>query len=99
MTEQKPQEKIDDLSNRAKGLVNKGNQRHIVVRKADGEKIFEFSVTVGIIAAFVLIFLMPGWGWLLAIGVAIYATVKKIRVELVRDLSDEDDVVQVDLEE
>lgn len=97
MTKIKRNEQLNNLGDQAKSLVERGNARHVIIRNEDGSKVAEFSVTVAIIGA-VLLFFMP-WSWFIILGAAVYGIVKKLRVEVVRDLSNDDDAIQVDLDE
>ena len=90
-------EQINEIGDQAKKLLAKGNSRHVVVRNADGSKLAEFSVTVAVIGGILLFFIMPA-SWFIIFAAAIYGIVKKIRVEIVRDLLEEDDSIQVDLD-
>ena len=88
-------EQVNEIREQAKNLLDKGNSRHVVIRNADGSKIAEFSVTVAVIGI-ALLFFMP-WTWFIIAAAAVYGMVKKIRVEVVRDIIN-DDEIQVDLD-
>jgi uncharacterized sodium:solute symporter family permease YidK len=96
MSEQKPKETVNQLLEQGKGLVEKGNQRHIVVRDADGKKIVDVSFTVAAIIGLVLFFMQP-IGWLIAIAASIYGVMKKLKIEVARNLTEEDEVVEMQL--
>lgn len=96
MSEQKTKETVNQLLDQGKDLVEKGNQRHIVVRTANGEKLIDVSFTVAAIVVVVLFFMQP-IGWLVAIGASIYGVTKKLKIEVARTLTDEDNVVEIQL--
>ena len=88
-------EQVNEIREQAKNLLEKGNSRHVVLRNADGSKIAELSLTVAVIVV-ALLFFLP-WTWFIIAAAAVYGMVKKIRVEVVRDIIDDDDI-QVDLD-
>jgi hypothetical protein len=91
----KRNEQLNEIGEQAKNLLDKGNSRHVVLRNADGSKIAEVSMTLAaLVVAFVLF--MP-WSWFIIAAAAVYGMVKKIRVEVVRDILNDDDI-QVDLD-
>lgn len=96
MTKIKQNDQFNELGEQAKSLIEKGNARHVILRNEDGSKIVDMSLTVAIVIGAVLLF-MP-WNWVIIAVAAIYGIVKKIRVEIVRDLTDEDDAIEVDLD-
>jgi hypothetical protein len=68
----------------------------VVIRKADGEKLVELNLTIAIILGIAIIFLLP-ISWTLVALLFIAGIVMKLRIELVHDLTEKDNVVQVDL--
>jgi hypothetical protein len=96
MTNKQPNETLNELNNQVKNWVAKGNQRHVVIRKADGEKLVELNLTIAIILGIAIIFLLP-ISWTLVALLFIAGIVMKLRIELVHDLTEKDNVVQVDL--
>jgi hypothetical protein len=86
----KRNEQINEISDHAKSLIAKGNSRHVVIRDASGSKMAEFSMTVAVIGG-VLLFFLP-WSWFIIAGAAVYGMAKKIRVEFVRDILNEDEI-------
>lgn len=84
---------VNTITDQIKELVEQGNMRRVVLRKPDNEQLFEVSLTVAVavIAGFVIF--MPGgfFFMMLAIFGGILA---KLRVEILRELSDDDDVVE-----
>lgn len=97
MTKIKPNDSVNEIGEKAKNIVAKGNSRHVVIRSAKGDKIAEFSVTVAAIGGAMLFFMAP-WGWMLLLGAGFYGMIKKVRVEFVRDISDDDDSINIDVE-
>lgn len=99
MPEPKSKETLDTARDQIKQWVAQGNQRHVIFRKADGEKFAEFSLTVVAIMAAIFLFFTFPWGWTLALVAAIFGTMAKIRIEVVRDLTGDDNTLQVDPDE
>ena len=88
-------DQINELGDKARELVRKGNARHIVIRKANGEKMAEFSMTVAVIGGALLLFMTP-FSWLIVFAAAIYGMTQKLRVEMVREITDGDDSIHMD---
>lgn len=96
MTQEKTKETFNQIVEQGKDIVEKGNQRHIVIRDADGKKLADLSFTVVTVIAVVLLFAQPV-GWLIAIAATIYGIARKLKLEILRDITDEDNVVEVNL--
>jgi hypothetical protein len=88
-------DQISELGDKARNLVRQGNARHIVIRKANGEKMAEFSMTVAVVGALFIAFMTP-FTWILVFAAAIYGMSQKLRVEVVREISDGDDSIHMD---
>lgn len=76
-----------------KEVIEQGNVRRFVVRKSNDDKLFEVSLTiaVGVVAA-IIIFVPGGFFWTLLAVIA--GIIAKLRVEILRELNDDDDVVE-----
>ncbi|MDQ7027398.1 MAG: DUF4342 domain-containing protein [Anaerolineae bacterium] len=97
MTKIKPNDSVNEITEKAKNIIAKGNARHVVIRSAKGDRIAEFSMTVAAIGGMILFFMAP-WGWMLLLAAGFYGMMKKVRVELVRDISDDDDSIEIDID-
>jgi hypothetical protein len=75
------------LVDRVQDLVKQGNVRRIVVRSADDKVILETSLTIGAVAGGVL--MLTPFGLPLAILGAIAAVATRVKIEIVRDVTDE----------
>jgi hypothetical protein len=80
------------LVDRIQELIREGNVRRIIVRSADDKVIMETSVTIAVAAGGVLMLTPPGW-ILAALG-AIAAAVARVKIEIVREIADGDEVVE-----
>jgi hypothetical protein len=83
---------VDALLKRGQEFLN--NDRHIILRTADGKELLDVSMTVAFISAGVLLFFGPA-GFTLALLAVIAGIVMKVRVEVVRELNDDDDTVVI----
>jgi len=79
------------LVDRVQDLVKQGNVRRIVIRSADDKVILETSLTIGAVAGGVL--MLTPLGWPLAIIGAIAAVAARVKIEIVREVTDEEPTV------
>ncbi len=84
---------MTELSDTAQNLLNQGNRRRVVARTHDNRVMFDVPLTYVVGGGLVVLFLMPGWGWLIALGVVAYGFANRIKLELVRELTDDDEPV------
>ena len=82
---------MTELSDSAQNLLNQGNRRRVMARTQDNRVLFDVPLTYVVVGAAVLFF-MP-WGWLVALAGAGYGFANRIKLELVRELTDEDEPV------
>ena len=85
---------MSEISDTAQNLLDQGNRRRVLARADDGRVMFDVPLTYVVAGGAVLLFFMPGWGWLIALGLVGYGFANRIKLELVRELSDEDDTLQ-----
>ena len=72
-------------------LVEAGNRRRVIIRRADGTKMLDVTVTVAAAAIVVALFVLPFSWWILAI--AVFAGIAlKLRVEVLREITGGDDI-------
>ena len=71
-----------------KALVAEGNVRRVRIRAEDGTVFLEIPLTAGALAGGVVVLTAP---WLAAIG-AVAGLAAKVKLEIVRDPSDHDDL-------
>lgn len=67
-------------------VVKQGNVRRVIVRTKDGRTIVDTTLTVGAAAGGLLFFA----GWPIIALTAVAALVSQVRVQIVRELSDDD---------
>ncbi|MCA9913571.1 MAG: DUF4342 domain-containing protein [Anaerolineae bacterium] len=94
MTTQQTERPVDRLLEQGKDIVQQGNARHLVIRNADGTQIASISLTVAVVLGFASMILLPFWGMILLVAAGFFAAGKRIKVELVRELTNDDNVVQ-----
>jgi hypothetical protein len=80
------------LVERIQELIKKGNARRIVVRNADDKVMMEISVTIAVVAGVILVLTPIGWV-LAALGV-IAAIVARVKIEIVREVTEDSEVVE-----
>ncbi len=90
----KTERPVDRLVEQGRELVQRGNRRHVVIRNAEGKQMATFSLTVAVIAGLAALVLLPFWGIILLVIGAFIATGAKIKVELVREVTDDDSLIQ-----
>lgn len=83
-----------DLMNTGRDLLQAGNERHIIIRSQNGDKIVDVTFTVAAVLAVLVIFIQP-LGTIALIAGVVYAIVTRARIEIVRDLRDDDNVVEI----
>jgi hypothetical protein len=93
MTQQQPREIVNEVATQARDLIEKGNHRHLVIRRADGTQLVDVSLTVAAVIG-ALVFVMP-WSWFIIGAASVYGIVSKLRVEVVRDTTDQDQVIEI----
>ena len=95
MTQEQSQDTLNSLVEQGKELVARGNKRHLIIRTQDGEALADVSLTVAAIVGLVLLFAFP-WGWTLALIAGVIGVVARVRVEVVRELTEQDETLQVE---
>ena len=82
------------LLKRGRNALQRGNTRHLVIRQENGDKLVEVSVlTAGLLLVFVMV---VAW-WLLPL-IALGGIMAKWRVEVLRELSADDKIIEIDTE-
>lgn len=100
--ETKPKQKNEDtlaeIGDKAKDMLHQGNMRRFVVRTADGNTLVDVSLTVAIAVALGVLFLVPG-GFMMTAIITVIGIVARVRVEILRELDDADDVIELPRDE
>lgn len=81
----------NQLVDKVKELIAEGNVRRIVLRRPNGETLMEIPLTAGVVVGGVVT--LAAW-WVAAL-VAIAAVVTKVRIDIVREVTDEKNVVEM----
>lgn len=92
----KNSEAMNDVMERGKQLIEQGNTRRLVVKTNDGRTVGDVPLTIVAVAAFVTIITWQIW---LPILLVIFGIVARVKVEIVREVSEKDDVIQMPREE
>lgn len=74
------------LVERIKELIQEGNVRRLIIRDQEGRTLLEIPLTIGAVAGGALLVFYPLLAGLAVIG----GLVAKVRVEIVREISDDD---------
>lgn len=94
MSIKRKNEGLDQVAEKAKELVDRGNQRHIVIRNSENKQIADLTFTSAAIIGLILLFFQPFGTFALVVG-TIYAIATKMRVEVVRDVTSKDDEIEL----
>lgn len=86
---------LNDAVERGKLLVQEGNARRVVVRSGDGSTLFDVSLTVAVVGAGILTFLIPG-GIVLMLLAAVVGIAAKVRIDILREINDDDATIMID---
>lgn len=84
-----------DWMEQGRKIVEQGNARRLILKTADGRQFAEMSLTMAVGVAFVL-FLLP-MTWLIVIFGLLFAIAAKIRIEIVREVTENDDVLEMEI--
>ncbi len=76
----------NQLVDQVKHLVEQGNIRRLILRNAEDNVIIEMPLTVGAVAGGAIVLAAP---WLAALG-AFAALVARVKIEIVREVEDND---------
>lgn len=82
---------MTEITDTAQNLLEQGNRRRVIARAEDGRVMFDVPLTYVVGGGLILVFVLPFWGWLIALGAVGYGFANRIKLELVRELRDEDD--------
>lgn len=96
MTQEKTKETFNQIVQQGQNLVEKGNQRHVVIRDAEGQKIIDLTGTLAVIIMAGLLLFQPIGGFVMAAGF-IYGVTKRLKIEFLRNVNEEDSVVEMQI--
>lgn len=96
MTQEKTKETFNQIVKQGQNLVEKGNQRHVVIRDAEGQKIVDLTGTLAVIIMAGLLLFQPIGGLIMAAGF-IYGVTKRLKIEFLRNVNEEDSVVEMQI--
>jgi len=82
------------LADKVQEAIRQGNVRKVVVRNAEGKVLLETSLTVASGAGIVALILNLPWAIVLAVLGALVGAVARVKVEIVREVTDEHPVVE-----
>jgi hypothetical protein len=82
---------MTEITDTAQSLLEQGNRRRVIARADDGHVMLDVPLTYVVGGAVVLVLFMPFWGWLIGLGLVAYGFANRVKLELVRELTDEED--------
>lgn len=91
-------ETVDNIVHEGRKIVKKANQRHIVIRNADGTQIADISMTIFAIIVAAMFFLPP-FGTIAAFVAVAYGLYNKVKIEVIHELDADNTVVEVNISE
>src|SRR5687767_2421201 len=92
----KQEDTIKEVVAQGKELLHKANTRHVIIRKANGDKLVD--VTFGIAGVFLLFMLwFQPFGLILGLAAVVYSLYSKFKLEIVRESSTGDNVIEMRL--
>ncbi|MEL6309221.1 MAG: DUF4342 domain-containing protein [Chloroflexota bacterium] len=86
---------VNDLMTRGQETLQKVNQRHVIIRKADGTQLADVNMSTIAIIALLLIVFQP-LGTIITIGGIAYAVYSKLKITMVHDMKPDEDTFEVD---
>lgn len=98
MSENKPVDAADTMqviASQGRALLKEGNRRRIIARNPENTILLDVSVTQAVIAALVLVLVLPVMGWLILLAIVGIGISKKIRLDFVREIGEGDDTISV----
>lgn len=87
---------VSEVVERGKQLIEQGNMRRLVVKTNDGRTIADVPLTIVAVAAFVTIVTWQIW---LPILLVVFGIIARVKVEVVREVNEKDDVIQMPRDE
>jgi hypothetical protein len=87
------EEHVNSITDQIKEVIEQGNMRRVIVRKQDNEQLFEVSLTAAVAVAAAILIFVPG-GFFISLLAVIAGIFAKLRVEILRELRDDDEVVE-----
>jgi hypothetical protein len=84
---------LTEITDTAQNLIEQGNRRRVLARADDGRVMFDVPLTYVVAGVAAMLFLLPGWGWIVALAAVGYGFANRIKLELVRELTDDDEVI------
>lgn len=94
----KSEDALNEIAGRGKDLLEQSNSRRFVLRTADGSTLIDVSLTVAVVIGLVVLLMVPG-GLMLGIVATIVGIAAKLRVEILRELDDNDNVIEMPRDE
>lgn len=88
----------NEIVERTKEILHAGNIRHVIIKNAEGRTLIDSSLTIAVALSAALIFFIPG-GLFIAILVAVAAVYMRLKIEIVRELTDEDEIITLNVEQ
>lgn len=92
----KQEDTMKEVVAQGKELLHKANTRHVIIRKANGDKLIDVTLSVAVVVALLLLWFGP-IGIVAALAGVGYGLYSKLRLEVVRELGGGDNVIEIRL--
>lgn len=90
----KQEDTAKEVLEQGKEILTKANKRHIIIRKANGEKLVDVTFTVAVVVALILLWFQP-IGIIIGLAAFAYGYYNKMTVEVLRELGGTDNVIEM----
>jgi hypothetical protein len=78
------------LIGKIQDIVKQGNVRRLIIRNSEGRVLLDTTLTVGAVAGGLLSLA----AWPLAVLTGVAAMVSRVRVEIIREINDDDEIIE-----
>lgn len=90
----KQEDTAKEVLEQGKELLNKANKRHIIIRKANGEKLVDVTFVMAIVVVLILLWIQP-IGIMIGLAAFAYGYYNKMTIEVLRELGGKDNVIEM----
>ena len=92
----KQEDTIKEVVAQGKELLHKANTRHVIIRKANGDKLVDVTFGIAAVIGLFLLWFQP-FGLILALAGVGYGLYSRFKLEIVRESSSGDNVIEMRL--
>lgn len=91
---QKPKNSDNDIMQQAGNIWEEGKRRRLRVTLPSGRVALDMRLNTAAVIGLVMLFLPGGLGWLIMIGLVAGSFVSKVRIDILRELSEADTTLE-----